>query len=251
LNTDSPAVLIGDYHSEPGATPTLHPFTITAGAQTAFSLDVEPLTGSGTFRLYVSWPDGAGIAETLTAQLDGTILVNADPGSDATTRVVDSSTSQTAGYHTLTLRLEDGGVLLWGWMEAVRILSGVPTDTTDPVNSDKFVLSLAGAGELDVTLNQPVFQNPIVVGISPSGFQVTQNDPAGQTITATPLDASYTYAWYIDGNLVQAASTGVNTYSLVPANFTPALSVGSHNLSALVNSGALSSATVSFTVVVP
>jgi len=244
-NSDLPTpTLIGAYL---GSSTARFSFSIAGGSMTTQSVAVIPLigSGSGSINLTVQWLDTVGVAEGLTATLGGSPITFVETSLPAaTTRVFNyAAGSRAAGYHILTLRLLDGGTLIWGWMEAVRILADQPTAGTFDLTG-----SLAGAGGLTLNLSM---ENPVAVLFNRSdGFIVTKGsttlvDVVATATPAAPVGSPYTYSWYLDGVQVPGATDA--TFDINPAD--PTLTLGNHNLSVLVDSGVpYSSKTVSFVV---
>ncbi len=257
-NGDATPVVIGAINGVQGTTAS---FPITAGAATPLTVNVVPITGSGDLTLTLTWPDIAVASESITASLTpappgpGDISSGLDPGfsmsTDLTTytAVYDTTLSGTDlltpldnGYYTLILQLNDGGALAWGWMEAVRIVTGQTTIYP-------WDLQLTAGGRLDLITNM---QDPIVITFSPTnpdGTTLSQSasTPTDVTVTAVPTPAgSYTYQWYADGSVISgetAASITItgSTYSL-----------GNHNFAVMITdtvSGALSSETFTIEIV--
>jgi len=257
LKPGSWSVVVGEYNAD--ATPTLigakngvagtvETFTITAGASINVNINVIPLigTGKGDLRIFVSWPDNVGPGtETLTGSLTpgpGNISFQTTLGTTVTA-LYNANPQLNAGYYIMVLQLRDsGGVLLWGWMESVRILAGKTTDT-----ENKFALStLAGAGGVYLVATASM-QNPVTITFTPATITDLKHGVNGLNVTAaTSPSGSYTYQWYIDGSQVSGATS---TSISLPASDS-LLTLGRHNLSLLVTSGSiLSSNTIPFTVV--
>lgn len=235
-------------------------FSIVEGDETAVIVDVVPTAGNGDLTISLSWPDNVGANEELTAILipdlttpatsfqDG--FVTNSNGTDPRTAVYDTINDTNldplpSGYYTMRLQIKDGDALLWGWVEAVRILAG--QDTVGTFN----LTTLEGSGGVDITAFMQVeitFDPTVIADFAPS---------AGLTVEALtdPIDpGSYAYEWYLDGELIPDAENGVTgavSETIAFAGGSSLLTVGNHNLSVLVTTAAdaLSSGTISFTVV--
>jgi hypothetical protein len=255
FNADTPTpTLIGAIGGVAGTTQA---FTITAGSSANVNVSVVPLTGTGKgdLRIFVSWPDDVGPGvETLTGSL------TPGPGDISSSFVLTTGTTRTAtyntndtpnvipqlnsGYYLMALQLRDSGsVLLWGWIEAVRVLADKTTDT----GTNFALTTLTGAGGVSLVANANM-QNPITITFTPATItpDLKLNTTALSVSASMTPAGSYTYQWYLDGTAVSGATS--STISL-PAN-SPLLTLGRHNLSLLVTSGSiLSSNTIPFTVV--
>jgi hypothetical protein len=253
-NLDAPPTLIG---AKNGVAGTAETFTITSGASTNVNINVIPLigTGKGDLRIFVSWPDNVGPGiETLTGNLTpnppgpGNISFQTTLGTTVSA-LYNANPQLNAGYYIMVLQLRDSGsVLLWGWMESVRILAGKTTDT-----GTSFALTaLTGAGGVSLVAAASM-QNPVTITFTPATITPDLKfGPAptgtGLSVSAsmTPPSGSYTYQWYLDGSPVSGAT---GTSFALPAGDS-LLTLGRHNLSLLVTSGSiLSSNTIPFTVV--
>ena len=201
---------------------------IAPGQWNVVSVDVLPIAGLGDLRVYIQWPDAAGVNEALTSSLtkeDGTPVANFatdfEISTSGTDRIAEYDTLNdldlpqiNSGYYLMILQIYDGGELLWGWVEAVRILAGQYTNTTDQSPS-KFILdTLEGSGGINLS----AFMQ-IVIGFSPDPsvdpISITQGEDF--TITAQPIpavppvDHTYEYQWYIDGDVISGETSAALT----------------------------------------
>lgn len=232
---------------------------IAAGEVADVTVTVLPLPGTGSLSLDVSWPAGVLTNPTIQATLtpaDGAVAGADDsitflPASDADADTVVynySNPELRAGYYTLTIQLVDEvyGVM-WGTVEAVRIIAGQETKDAFPLIRESNVggLSLSIVTELDnpfeVTLDVPadtVFQ-------ATEQITVTATAEAGVTVN--------TWSWYLqadelvdgegDVTIVSSADAGTSTITLGP------LAPQFYELDVMAESGGvLSSANLSFEI---
>jgi len=247
FNADTPTpTLIGAIGGVAGTTQA---FTVAAGSSTNVTVSVVPLTGTGKgdLRIFVSWPDDVGPGtETLTGSLTpgpGNISFQTTPGTTVTA-LYNANPQLNAGYYLMALQLRDsGGVLLWGWIEAVRILADKTTDT----GTNFALTTLTGAGGVSLVATGNM-QNPITITFTQSTITDLKLGVNGLSVAATMTPAgSYTYQWYLDGT---AVSDGNSDATFTLAQSSPLITLGRHNLSLVVTSGSiLSSNTIPFTVV--
>ncbi len=256
-NADATPVVIGAING--GVAPVTASFTITAGISTGVTANVLPIAGKGDLTLTLTWPDDAVATESITASLlpappgdiDSGLVPGFSMSTDGTiyTAVYDTTLSDADsliplnnGYYTLILQLNDGGALAWGWMEAVRIVTGQTTIKT-------WGLSLVAGGRLDLTTNM---QDPIVITFSPTnpdGSTLSQSagNPTQVTVTAVPTPAgSYTYQWYADGSVITGETAA--SITIIGSDY----SLGYHNFAVMFTdtvSGALSSETFTIEIV--
>jgi len=219
-------------------------FEITAGENTTVSVTVIPIVEGdnlGDLRVYVSWPDAAGANEALTGTLDGDLIIDGDLGSpsldDATILEVDDTSTHTPGYYELQLHLWDGALHLWGYMEALRIVDNLPTDT-----GDKFVLTLSATGGV-VLSGSANMNNPVQIeldadsglaGIQAPPTELDKSDTGSVTVTAvtTPADpGTWNYQWYRDGLEISGADGTSITINAEDET------LGIHNYAILVDTG--------------
>jgi len=265
LNNESPQQVIGGID---GSAATVKQFEIRAGEKSPpVDVTVEPIfeDGYGDLRIFVSWPDAAGSNEDLTATLEldptaggfrsgFTVTANNDPPVGTRTAEFDSRTNgqgpMDVGYYMMTLKLEDGSTLLWGYMEAVRIVDHLLADSYDPVaDLEKFALTLSGSGSVELPID-PVMNNPVEIAFSPPVPDPPLTLVAGENhiVTATltlPTPASYKYEWewYLDGTPTGVTGSQVgptspfvvpDVYDIVADAFITANNTGKHNLGLLV-----------------
>ncbi len=236
-----------------GVPTTTEPFTITAGVSTPVTVDVLPIDGLGDLTLTLTWPDNAVASESITASLS---TVDISAGFVITQGANDSAVYDTVpngglpqlddGYYTLILQLYDDVALAWGWMEAVRIVTGQTTIYPwDLQLTAGGLLSLTTNMEnpVDITFNPTAISSDLVYGPTGDGLSViAETDPAD------PGGASaYAYQWYLDGSAV-SDGTADATFTLAAGDAL--LTIGNHNLGVLVTTvgGTLSSNTIPFTV---
>ena len=186
-NGDTPSTLIGM-----GEITVL----IVAGAVLNESIIVRPITGTGTLTVDVSWPAGVLSSPSLVSMLVP-LGETPDPGLHEVAFPVSGETasfsgeSLGAGYYTLSITLLDGGVPVWGTVEAVRIISG-------EVSAKIYELVEAvNRGGLELSVVEEL-ENSIGVSFDlADGVQVE----AGHTliVTARVSEAVDSYHWYLQG----------------------------------------------------
>ncbi len=235
-----------------GAQGNTESFLITAGDSTPVTANVLPIAGFGDLTLTLTWPDLTVSNASITSSLD---LVNiSSPGGFVINLVGDpdradyNDTGLATGYYDLKLQLYDLSDLVWGLREAVRIVAGQLT-------SDQWVLILDAGGLLDLETNTNM-ENPVEITFNPAtilDFQASAGLIVSVTTNPTdPVDDSYSYLWYLNGDLLTNATdevSGALTASISFPADSPHLTVGNHNLSVMVTVGnTLSSNTIPFTV---
>jgi len=173
---------------------------VAAGEVTTATITILPLEGQGQLTVEVSWPDSVLTGPGLTGNLnpvDG-VSESMDFQMAPNTLSADYEDSLASGYYQMTLQLWDNSDLVWGTVDAVRILAGNVSEQTYLLQQE---LNRSGFGLVLVdSLNNPI-------NITFSG--VVDSLPAGQemTITAETEEESVTYQWYLLGEPL-AGETG-------------------------------------------
>ena len=181
--------------------------TVTTGATTDVTVNVIPISGTGTLDLAASWPAADVPLPTIAASLTpvlGAVQPLTFVISGATASYTNASVPN--GYYTLAFSLLSNGVKVGGAAETVRIVTGQTTSGTyafTNVNNP--------GGTLTVTINTNL-QNPLLVDLA--GGQATMSEGSTQTITASVSNysGSLVYAWYVNGAVQSAATTSSFTF---------------------------------------
>ncbi len=233
------------------------PFTITAALVTTFSVDIIPISGTGTLDLTITWPTGSvsnpTVAATLTPYgITTPATITFTPGSPPIDTASYSDSARLAGYYYLMLQLiEDGSPVAWGHFEAVRVIYQQTTSRPFSLNMD--------AGGL--YLQSIIFdkQNPVAIAFIynptplPATLDISLVETLEVTADPTPADTlgNYTYQWYADGIAIGTATTaasGGDSITLEAVNYSP----GDHNFTVLIDdtaNGTLSSESFSIEIV--
>lgn len=229
---DDPTVVIGSSSVK-----------IERGRTTTSAITVKRVTGdgtSGTLVLSVAWETVLS-DPSVTASLDPVgpdavldlPLILDNPLGEAGSAAYDSSSSGDleAGYYTLSVRLENDGILLWGIVDTVRIIDGALTAADFDLVADD--LDLGGAS-IEVIFDP---EDPMVIGFDPEPLAVVnQGDTLSVTATVPELvgDQTDTYLWYLDGVLL-TGETGPTLDLAIPAeDETGEPSPGPHQVHVIV-----------------
>ncbi len=171
--------------------------TVTVGSDAAsVNVSVEPIEGTGTLSVSVSWPSedvlSPSIYATLTPAL-GTAQELEFEISDSTASYSSSEVGN--GYYTLSLILKDGETSVAGAVEIVRIIADQETS-----GSYEFSNINSTGGSISVSIDADM-QNPLEVTLS--GASETQVYGSSGTLCASVADYSgnIVYFWYINGEL--------------------------------------------------
>ena len=179
---------------------------------------VRPLAGDGTLDVTVLWAPGSiadpSVSATLT-EADGTSHPIAFTTGTGSAESVGNALG--AGYYELGLQVLDGGQVVWGVLEVVRILSGQTTSAE----------LRSGVGGLEVTI-VPEMDDPIAIALT--GQQANLPFGGDMQVTAIPAEAVDSYQWYLNG----AAITGATSDTICIGS---ALQAGSYRLDVRVRKG--------------
>ena len=169
-------------------------------ATTTTSVLISPLYGQGSLRVSLSWPVAEIESPTVSAELTPTggapTSLPFNVGTDGTAEYLGTAS---AGYYTLTIRLEDTGVTVAGATETIRILSGHETTGTFSFTE---INSPGGSVEIEITWDM---NDPITVVLSNVPVQITTSQSVTLSASAPAETDPVSFTWYLNGS---AAGTG-------------------------------------------
>ena len=172
---------------------------VTAGKTESLGITVIPLSGDGTLSLAVSWPSEALSSPSIEASLKPTTGGSAQSLSFtiADNSASYSSNSIVAGYYTLSLCLKDGGLVVGGKTDTVRIIKGELTTGSYTFSSVNNPGTISGVS-LTIT---PSLADPYLVSITGGESTIITGTTLSLTATVSNADASeeIEYAWYVNG----------------------------------------------------
>lgn len=170
---------------------------ITAGKITHARATVCPVRGEGTLGLQVIWPQDIIENPIIKAE----ITPAEGPGQPLPfvlgcgMRSAVFCGSLKSGYYTVSIHLYDGDDLLWGTVEAVRIIAGVKTCKIYVLEKDMFHGGLMLSVKLDM-------QNPVDIDFT--GAEEWILSGSEMTVTAMTSEPVDIYQWYLDGILLES-----------------------------------------------
>jgi len=206
--------------------------TVAAGEVTLASVTVRPLVGDGTLDVQVTWPAGVLTTPVLGADLAPSGSAFAPLPLNVGTNSASHLGTHANGYYALRLMLRDQGTLVWGTVEAVRIIAGETSAALFALTND---VNRGGLGLQIVT----DLQNPITVTLAGSASLARGST---MTVSATTSEAVDSYQWYLQGEPV-----GTNSSSIAIGS---GLGLGHYWLSLVVMKGTImSSQSLEFDVV--
>ncbi len=211
--------------------------TLAAATPATISVKVKPLNGYGTLAITVNWPAADVASPAVTAQLTPASGAARNLAFTLGTGTATSTTTDIpTGYHTLSLQVLDGGVLVAGAIEIVRILKNKTTAGT-------FTFDQVNPVTANVQVNvDPQLDEPLVVSLA--GQQATVVEGTGFTVSASVAGfaGNVVYTWYLNSVFKATGSSFA-----VPANLEPGFY--RMDVTAIAADGSQAgSATASFTV---
>ena len=213
--------------------------SIEAGTTVDASIQVVPLSGTGTLTIDIGWTAGLISAPSVAATLTpaGGAAQSLAVTTTASSASYSSGQTLSSGYYLLVMQVLDGGIPVWGFSEGVRILAGQTTSCGYNLTSQDL-----HNGGLNLTIT-PALQNPITLSFS--GQQSQLPPGTDMTVTVTPSVTPVGYQWYLDGTLLPGATGSSITIG-------SGLSLGSYRLDVVVTTGnVISSGCVAFQVALP
>lgn len=196
---------------------------VEPGGQAAVSIAVRPLSGTGLLSLWLSWPADQVSAPAVTASL--TALAGQPQALhfalDQAAGTADYHNAEiNAGYYTLALQLTDGGTVVAGAVETVRIVRNGHTEgqfSFDDLNHP--------TGNIDIIVS-PDMDEPLDVQIEGAATMVAYGESQSATAAVDNADgAELEYAWYLNGGHVGDGASVV---------LDSALALGSYRLDLVV-----------------
>jgi hypothetical protein len=188
-----------------------NPVTLKAATQSSVAIHVTPLSGYGTLQLTVNWPAGQVTTASVTAE-----LVPATGATRTLTFTLGSGTASSAtasipvGYHTLSLKVLDGGVLVAGAIEIVRIVK-------DQTTAGTFTFAQVNSAPANMQVSVvPELADPLTVNLSGQRASVVEGTGFTVQASVTGVTGNIVYTWYLNSGF---RNTGASL--AVPANLTP------------------------------
>lgn len=171
--------------------------TLESGFDSSLTINISPLTGSGTFSILIDWPSGTLISPVINAQFgpSGGILSPlelsvSDGGATLTT------TDYAMGYYTLIIDIFDGSSPRTSIVETVLIITSQNTSADFSLTADE--LGQCGA-------------SPVVFSVSEGEYSL----PQSLTLTSATLGATIKYT---NSGSIPTPSTGLEYTSPITIN---------------------------------
>jgi hypothetical protein len=173
---------------------------VQTGLSQSVSIASKPVDGYGTLDLTVLWPAAdvvsPGLAGTVTPWNGSPIVLAFELDPLAAGKATVKKQYVPTGYHTLSVKLLDGGTAVMGAVETVRIVKdGVTAGTFEFQKVNK----PGGSVAIDVT---QLTADPLTVSMSGQAAELQ----VGQTMTVRGAVSGYAgacvYRWYLNGEQV-------------------------------------------------
>jgi outer membrane protein assembly factor BamB len=201
---------------------------VIAGQSTSADFVVVPDSGQGSLHITVGWPSDAVTTPSVMASLteqgggDHDISVSFESEVVQETQIAVYSGSWESGYYTLTIRLMDGDSPVWGWVDAVRIISGQTSNAAYTLTED--LINPPDSGEIDIGVAADL-QNPLSIDMIGTTAELTIG--SDMTVTADTSPAADSYSWFLSGLLL----SGETAQSITLGSD---LAIGSYSLTVVV-----------------
>ena len=196
---------------------------VEAATVSQVAISVRPLSGSGSLSLSALWPAAEVQSPAITAGLTirGGQTQALEFSVDAAAGTADYHNAEiNAGYYTLALQLTDGGTVVAGAVETVRIVRNGHTEgqfSFDDLNHP--------TGNIDIIVS-PDMDEPLDVQIEGAAAMVVYGESQSATAAVANADgAELEYAWYLNGGHVGDGASVV---------LDSALALGSYRLDLVV-----------------
>ena len=175
---------------------------VTSGVTSAVTVVVTPISGTGVLSLGIAWPAGSVMAPSVNASLTpafgtATVLPFAIEGNGASF----GNSAIANGYYTLGFTILNGGSVVAGAVDVVRIVTGQTTSGTY-----SFTNVNAPGGSLRLTIVNNL-QNPLSVKIFGGNPYLSAGNTQALTAGVSNFTGDVVYTWYVNGAL---AGTGAS-----------------------------------------
>ncbi len=168
---------------------------VVGGESTELDMTVVPLTGPGTLSVLVSWPgsliDAPVVSGSLAPEGGSPVVLELTMASESASWC---SPDLEAGYYRLSLQIRDGSTLVWGRVEAVRILAGQAASAVYPLAD----ADMNGAPAAGIALHVSAdLGNPSAITLT--GLQPLLPLQSVMTVTAHAPATPESWQWYLNG----------------------------------------------------
>ncbi len=167
--------------------------TLKAGTQGSVVIHVKPLAGYGTLQVTVNWPAAQVTTPSVTAELvpsaGATRTLTFTLGSGTAT---STTTDVPVGYHTLSLQVLDGGVLVAGAIEIARIVK-------DETTAGTFTFTQVNPAPANMQVSVvPEMADPLTVTLSGQRASVVEGTGFTVQASVSGVTGNVVYTWYLN-----------------------------------------------------
>ncbi|MCK5199885.1 MAG: hypothetical protein KAR21_16115, partial [Spirochaetales bacterium] len=167
------------------------------------NITVTPLDGYGTLDLTLLW----NAEDTEIPSIEAQLIPSSGPAVDLDFTITGGNTgtfiSNTipTGYHTLSLKLLDNGLLTMGAVEVVRIVK----DQTTSGTFEFYDINEPG-GNIQINIT-PEMADPLLVSISGAAATKPGNQSMALSASVSGYTGNVTYVWFVNGDSVSTGET--------------------------------------------
>jgi len=177
--------------------------TVHTGENSTLNITVTPLDGYGTIDLTLLW----NAEDTEIPSIEAQLIPSSGPAvnldftiTGGNTSTFTSSTIPT-GYHTLTLKLLDNGLLTMGAVEVVRIVK----DQTTSGTFEFYDINEPG-GNIQINIT-PEMADPLLVLLSGAAATKPENQSMALSASVSGYTGNVTYVWFVNGDSISTGET--------------------------------------------
>ena len=177
--------------------------TVHIGENSTLNITVTPLDGYGTLDLTLLW----NAEDTDIPSIEAELIPSSGPAVDLDFTITGGNTGTftsgiiPTGYHTLTLKLLDNGILTMGAVEVVRIVK----DQTTSGTFEFYDINEPG-GNIDINIT-PEMADPIDVTITGQLGEIEQGSTMTITASVPVGTGNVVYVWYINGESIDTGES--------------------------------------------
>jgi hypothetical protein len=187
---------------------------LQASQSASADVTILPLSGYGTLSLQLNWPAADVANPVIVAQLIPAAGAARNLTFNLSTGRADSSTANIpTGYHTLSLQLLDGTVVVAGAIEVVRIVK-------DQSTAGAFTFDQIDPASATMQLNfTPQLSDPLTVTLTGQVPSVVQRSGFNVQASVPGVSGNVVYTWYLNGEFQTTGSSFAVPADLLPGTY--------------------------------
>lgn len=196
--------------------------TLVSGTDSSITIDISPVSGTGSFSYEITWPDGSLDSPVVNASFGvsgGTLNpVTFTVGSTSATLTESNLTN---GYYTLILDILDGTSPRTSIVETVRIVSGNLTEANFSFNAEE--LSMDGTAPVQLSIEPGEYGSSQSLTLSSGTSGATIKFTNNGSVPTETTGIEYTGSIAINSTQTiraMAFADGYNNSSVTSADYT-------------------------------